>query len=148
MNLAALLLTALLGIFHHFPTRVCVVERSVRIAQAAEDAYATRHVPQGLLLSIAFHETHLGCDEGEGGNWGAPISRYRRHVAGSPDDAARILEHGFTACGSWLGSAQRFRSGLCQGTRATRSYGPNVLRLARRLYEGAGQPVPPELLTP
>ena len=111
-----LLLVALLSMFPRFPTRQCIIDHSESIVQQVTQAEQTRHVPPGILLMVGFQETHLGCDANEGGGWGAPISRFHRHVAGTSDDAARILVHSYEACGNWIRAITRFRSGACSLT--------------------------------
>lgn len=124
--------------------RACIEQRRVRIAEQVEESvrvYPT--IRASLLVAIAFQETHLGCDRNEGGNWGAPISPTRRHVAGTHLHAARILSRSMEVChGDELSAARRFRTGLCDPRRQSSSalvgrvgeaYGRRVLRMAARI---------------
>lgn len=124
--------------------RACIEARRDRIAEQVEESvrvYPT--IRPALLVAIAFQETHLGCDRNEGGNWGAPISSTRRHVAGTHMHAARILFRSLEVCrGDELSAARRFRTGLCNPLRQSSSavvgrvgeaYGRRVLRMAARL---------------
>jgi len=124
--------------------RACIEARRDRIAEQVEESvrvYPT--IRPALLVAIAFSETHLGCDRDEGGNWGAPISPTRRHVAGTHLHAARILSRSLEVChGDELSAARRFRTGLCHPLRQSSSavvgrvgeaYGRRVLRMAARI---------------
>lgn len=124
--------------------RACIEQRRARIAEQIEESvrvYPT--IRPALLVAVAFSETHLGCDRNEGGNWGAPISPLRRHVAGTHLHAARILARSMEVCrGDELSAARRFRTGLCDPRRQSSSavvgrvgeaYGRRVLRIAARL---------------
>lgn len=134
MTPAELALAALLALFPHFPTRPCVVQRTHAITTALVEGERAHGVPPALLAAVAFHETHLGCDAGEGGNWGAPTDRRHRHTAGTPLDAARALARSYAVCGDWAGAVGRFRSGLCRPFNpAHRAYVRSVLRLRARL---------------
>lgn len=143
---ARLLVSTLLLISDRSPHIACLHARADSIAEWTA-ASATRHdVPPGLLLAIGFVESHLGCHPASGGCWGAPINRRQRHVAGTPDHAARALARSYTVCGSWVGAVRRFRIGLCQGTPATEDYVRRAFHLATRLYARAGIALPPELV--
>jgi hypothetical protein len=95
------------------------------------------------MVAVAFSETHLGCDYGEGGGWGAPVDRHHRHTAGTHLHAAAVLARGMEVCrGDELGAVRRFRTGLCDPRRQSSSavvgrvgeaYGRRVLRIAARL---------------
>lgn len=124
------LVLALLTVFPHFPARRTIAERLDAIAATADAASVAHSVPPHILISVGFHETHLGIDEPD---WGAPISRARRHTAGNADDAARVLARSYAICRTWRGAVARFRSGLCEPPEFARSYVASVLRLARRI---------------
>ena len=109
-----------------------------RLGTAAAAQYA---VPPAVLMSVGFYETWLGTYPGEGGNWGAPASRFHRHVAGTPADAARALARSFSVCGSWEGAIGRFRSGECTAPH-NRGYVRHVLAMADRLNASAGVSTP------
>ena len=128
-------LTALVSLIPRLPARVrgCFERTRERIAERAEEGSRLYNVPVSLLLTIALLETHWGCDHGEGGNWGAPISRTRRHTAGTPNHAASALATSYRVCGTWLGATRRFRYGLCFHRR-TRGYSPEfAMHLSERV---------------
>lgn len=132
------LFTGLLLFFPHFPMRPCVTRRQPEITRILAVAQERYGVPPPLFLSVGFHETHLGCDANEGGGWGAPINRRNRHVAGTPLQAARVLARGWLHCGSWLGAARYFNTGMCDERHDRRRYGPRILRLAQIIEARAG----------
>jgi hypothetical protein len=160
IEVTRVLLVALLSLFHQFPTRSCVEQRFDRITEQAQNAENKYGVPSGILMTVAFHETHLGCDANEGGGWGAPISRFHRHVAGTPNHAANVLRRSFDVCRSWEGAINRFRCGACdcpdwepvphhpdQRRRTGESlYVESVLRYVGRVYHHANEPIPENLL--
>ena len=124
--------------------RACIEMNLPRIEQQVAEAIRTYpRVRPAYFISIAFIETHLGCDRGAGGNWGAPISATRRHVAGTHMHAARLASRSLEVCrGDELSAARRFRTGLCNPLRQSSSavvgrvgeaYGRRVLRMAARL---------------
>ena len=124
--------------------RACIEDRHERIAaQVEETARAHPRVRASVLVAVAFSETHLGCDYGEGGGWGAPVDRAHRHTAGTHLHAAAVLARGMEVCaGDELGAVRRFRTGLCDPRRQSSSalvgrvgeaYGRRVLALAARL---------------
>lgn len=124
--------------------RRCIEARRDRIAaQVEETARAYPRVRPSVLVAVAFSETHLGCDYGEGGGWGAPVDRHHRHTAGTHLHAAAVLARGMEVCrGDELGAVRRFRTGLCDPRRQSssalvgrvgESYGRRVLALAARL---------------
>lgn len=126
--------------------RACIEARRERIAaQIEETARAYPRVRRAVLVAVAFSETHLGCDRGEGGGWGAPVSRHQRHTAGTHLHAAAVLARGMDVCGGdELAAVRRFRTGLCDPRRQSSSalvgrvgeaYGRRVLRIAARLEE-------------
>lgn len=125
------------------PQRGCL-ERSFEVTvQRALQAQESHGVPPGVLLFVGFAETHLGCDRNEGGNWGAPISRFRRHTAGTSQHAAIALRRSYEVCHTWEGAIGRFRSGVCNPPRL-RGYGPRrAISWIRRLYQRADVPLPP-----
>jgi hypothetical protein len=124
--------------------RACIEDRHDAIArQVDETARAYPTVRPEVLVAVAFSETHLGCDRGEGGGWGAPVDRHHRHTAGTHLHAAAVLARGMEVCrGDELGAVRRFRTGLCDPRRQSSSavvgrvgeaYGRRVLRIAARL---------------
>jgi len=138
-----LLLISLLALLHHSPATACMERRAPRIAVQAAEGEATYGVPAALLLVIGFAETHLGCDHGEGGGWGAPVDPTHRHTAGTHLHAARALASSYRACGNWYGAIVRFRTGLCTTRRRLRGYTPEyALRMTTRIYADAHQPLP------
>lgn len=117
------ILTAILALFPYMSgdSRQCIIDRRAEIeAQLDEAADLYPDVPRELLASIAFVETHFGCDRGVGGNWGAPISPRQRHLAGTHLHAARALSSGLQACRSVPGAIMRFRLGFCNPDRQSR----------------------------
>lgn len=146
MTLAQLLFAAILLIFPNTPSRACLMAHQANIEADITRSSATYSVPAGLLVSVAFNETHLGCDRGSGGCWGAPIDAQHRHTAGNSDSAARVLRTGYDRChNSWRGAVSRFRCGLCACPEQYAGYVNHVLSLSRRLYTQAGRAVPVEL---
>ena len=128
-------LAAILTLFPHMSgnNRPCIERRHERIVQQLRETTAAG-VPAPLMASVAFIETHLGCDRHEGGNWGAPIDRRHRHTAGDHMDAAQALLTGLQRCGTWDGAVSRFRSGLCRTRRTyVLRYVHNVNALVRRI---------------
>lgn len=134
---ARTLLATLLSLYRPpADVRARIDRASEAIATAAAEASERHGVPVEILLAVGFAETHLGVDHGEGGNWGAPTSRRRRHVAGTPDDAARALAWGYRRCHDWPGAVAHFRCGMCRCSRLV-GYGPTtVMRIAGRLRPG------------
>lgn len=121
------------------PRTVCVDRRMDSIIEGAVAASTAHDVPVGLLLTVGWVESHLGCAVHSGGSWGAPISPTNRHVAGGPSHAARALHSGFAACGSWSGAVGRFRSGLCRPTdRGHQHYVDVAMRVWQRSEAAVG----------
>jgi hypothetical protein len=129
--------------------RACIEDRHDSIArQVDETARAFPTVRPEVMVAVAFSETHLGCDAGEGGGWGAPIDRHHRHTAGTHLHAAAVLARSMQVCGGdELSAVRRFRTGLCDPRRQSSSalvgrvgerYGRRVLALAERLSRAAG----------
>lgn len=121
MTPAAVVLALLLA-FPHTPARACLVARQEAIVVALTEALAQYPtVPPEVLAAVAFAETHVGCDAGESGGWGAPISATRRSTAGTHLHAASILAASFVACGGvrWEPALRRFNTGLCAHSRRT-----------------------------
>lgn len=149
MTPAQLLLLALLHFYPHMSgnNRACIEQRQTAIVQAVETAERDYGVPPAVLLAVGLSETHLGCDPGEGGNWGAPIDARHRHTPGTANTAARILQRGMQVCPqhTWLASISRFRSGFCTIPRSMAGYPRTVLWNITRFSQNAGIPVPNHL---
>lgn len=116
-----LILAIILELFPHMSgnNRQCIENHQDRILQQVHEATdaplieGVPSIPPEVLMVVGFVETHLGCDAGEGGNWGAPIDAEHRHTAGTHMHAAYSLARGYQRCGSWDGAIMRFRTGLC-----------------------------------
>jgi hypothetical protein len=145
------LVAAILSLFPAMSgnNRACIEDRHDAIArQVDETARAYPTVRPEVLVAVAFSETHLGCDRGEGGGWGAPVDRAHRHTAGTHLHAAAVLARSMQVCGGdELSAVRRFRTGLCDPRRQSTSaivgrvgerYGRRVLALAERLSRAAG----------
>jgi hypothetical protein len=140
-----MIVAAILSIFPHMNgrNRECIERNQPRIIQQLHDvslpSFPGAPVPPvELTASVAFLETHLGCDANEGGNWGAPISATRRHTAGTHMHAVRVLANGYLRCGTWEGAVLRFRTGLCNPARqsnnpALQVQGTNYLRTVNNI---------------
>jgi len=139
MIIARLILAAILAFFPRFPTRQCVIDNTEAIVQHAVNA-EQYGVPAGVFLIVGFAETHLGCDAGEGGGYGAPIDRFHRHTPGTPEHAARALAASYRVCHTWEGAISRFRSGQCHllPTDPRSGYVRRALVLIPRAYRHAG----------
>lgn len=136
------LLLALLAIFHRTPHMACLARHADSIVRRAEAARVEHAVPPGVLLSVGFLESHLGCAPGSGGNWGAPVSSRHRHTAGTSDHAARSLATGYRVCGTWGGALGWFRCGRCRCPRMV-GYDPDfAARVVERVYREARVPMP------
>jgi len=119
---SSLILSALLAIFPYMNgnNRACIEQNRARIAAQLDETHAAYPaIALETMAAVAFRETHLGCDAGEGGNWGAPISRLRRHTAGTHMHAAGALHRSLAVCGTLDGAIMRFRVGLCNPRRQT-----------------------------
>ena len=119
MITAAEVITAILVLYPHMSgnNRQCIIERRSQIEQVLVEAQRQYPaMPTEIFATIGFMETHLGCDQGEAGNWGAPLSPQQRHIAGAPIQAATALWRAYQVCGTWDGAARRFRTGLCRPT--------------------------------
>ena len=128
------LVTAFITLFPHSPARSCIIERREYIAQTLEASRTSYpEMPIEMIATIGFMETHLGCDRGEGGNWGAPVSAQQRHVAGTPLQAARVLWRSYEVCHTWEGAARRFRTGLCHATATGTPYARNAISISNRI---------------
>jgi hypothetical protein len=139
MQLTHLILMSLLASFPRSPAARCLEQRHDAIVRDATAASAAHGVPVEILLATGFLETHLGCDRGEGGGWGAPISRTRRHAAGNAGNSASALALGYRRCGSSFGAVSHYRCGMCRCNRLV-GYRPEaVIRRisALRLQPGA-----------
>jgi len=140
---ASLILSAILALFPYMSgnNRRCIENNRARIeAQLDETSARYPDVPREVMAAVAFAETHLGCDAGEGGNWGAPISRHRRHTAGTHLHAAGALHRSLAVCGTVDGAIMRFRVGLCNPRRQTtntrvQQQATNYLRRVRALEQ-------------
>lgn len=128
------IIIALLSIFPYMSgnNRQCIQRRQEAIAEALHETSGLG-VPVEVMTAVGFRETHLGCDEGEGGNWGAPIDPQHRHTAGTHLHAAQALMTGFGVCGSWDGAIRRFRTGSCRPSATGDAYLLSVRYLIRRL---------------
>lgn len=124
-ELVETLLAALLFLLPPLPVseRACVASRREEIISTAIDISAQHQVPPAVILVVGLLESHYGCSRGSGGCWGAPTSPTRRHVAGTPSQAARSLSTGFRGnertgrfrgCGTWVGAVSWFRCGRCR----------------------------------
>lgn len=146
MDQAALLLTALLSLFsvNSPAVRLISAQRAHVLAQAvdAADAYG---VPVSVLLAVGFEETWCGTNHET--DWGAPASARNRHVAGTARDAARVLATGYRVCGTWLGSAARFRSGDCHGDPVGDAYARRAMGIVERMHARASVALPIGLRT-
>lgn len=129
----AALLAALIALYPRSPSRPCIEARAAQIVADATAAAQRHGVPPALLLAVGFVETHLGCDRGSGGCWGAPIDPQHRGTAGTVDHAARALASSHAACGSWGAAVCRFRCGLCRCPAQHERYHRVALGLAARL---------------
>lgn len=142
------------GILAMFPTAPARSVQSIRARQTTIEqnllaSESIHGVPMGIMLMVAWAETHVGGDINEGGNWGAPIDPQHRHTAGTPLHAARALRRSYEVCGSWYRAVARFRSGLCRPHNPTHQrYTRTVTYLARRLYLRVGDTIPPTLEEP
>ena len=145
------LVTAVLALFPAMSgnNRACIEAGRLRIAQQIDEtARAFPSVRPEVMVAVAFSETHLGCDAGEGGGWGAPVDRHHRHTAGTHLHAAAVLARSMQVCGGdELSAVRRFRTGLCNPQRQSSSaavgrvgeaYGRRVMALAERLQRAAG----------
>jgi hypothetical protein len=138
---SALIISIILDLFPYMSgnNRACIEQNRAHIEAQLDEAFARYpDVPREVLAAVAFAETHLGCDKGEGGNWGAPISRNRRHTAGTHLHAAGALHRSLAVCGNIDGAIMRFRVGLCNPRRQTtntlvRIRAANYLRTIQRL---------------
>lgn len=140
-----LLFMALFSMFPTSPARSCLERRQTEVVQLATDAAERNNIPPSVLLVVGFSETHLGCDAGEAGGWGAPVDRHHRHTAGTPNTAAHILARSFEVCHTWEGAVSRFRSGMCRLPREDYRipYVVRTLRIIELLHTRTGQPLPP-----
>lgn len=117
--------------------RECIVQRREAIVSQLREAEETFGIPPAIMASVAFVETHLGCDRNEGGNWGAPVSPTRRHSPGTHLHAARALATSWRVCGggTWEPAVLRFHVGLCRPGRRRSAYANTVLTLTHRLWD-------------
>lgn len=147
MTLAQLLLSAILSIYPYMSgnNRACIQRNFDAIASVASSSYQNFGVPQSVILAVGFLETHLGCDRGGGGNWGAPISQSLRHVAGTPLQAAQSLQTGFRVCHTWEGAISRFRSGACRIPQNMAHYPANAISIITRISTISEIPLPVHL---
>jgi hypothetical protein len=129
-------ITAILALFPYMSgnNRQCIINNRAQIEHVLVQTQRQYPVmPTEVFVAVGFLETHLGCDQGEGGNWGAPISPTRRHVAGTPMQAATALWHSYEVCRTWEGAARRFRTGLCHPTTTGTPYARRAINVANRL---------------
>lgn len=136
MITAADIITAILAIFPYMSgdNRQCIINNRTQIEHVLiESQQRFPNMPIEILATIGFMETHLGCDRGENGNWGAPISPTQRHVAGTPMHAAVALWHGYQTCGTWQGATRRFRTGLCVPNPISTRYERTAMQVVNRI---------------
>ena len=139
MTIAHELFLAVLLNWPMTPARECIMSHQNMIEDVIHSSINLYpSMPPEMIVSVGFHETHLGCARNEGGNWGAPISPQQRHIAGTPIQAARALWRSYEVCGNWEGAARRFRTGLCNPRNPTikdigERYGRSVIRAANSL---------------
>lgn len=116
MNESMVLLLTLLHTHPHIPQpmRSCLANHQDRIAAQAQEGSDQNGVPAGILLTVGFLESHLGCHPRSGGCWGAPIDPTHRLTAGTHHHAAVALATSYRVCGTWEGAISRFRCGLCR----------------------------------
>ncbi len=127
------------------PQRERIELQREMIVSMATASSARYRVPPSVLLVVAFMETHLGTDDGEGGGWGAPIDARHPDKAGTSDHAARILARGRKVCGSWQGAVSWFRSGRCRPPPFAERYVRRGMQLIERMHSRANVPVPKDL---
>lgn len=142
------LLVALLSLYRPpADVRARIVARQDQIAAQAAAVSEATGVPSGLILVAGLFERKLGADRGSGGNWGAPVSRFRRHTAGTPLHAARAMAWSFRVCGgSWLRASHRFRCGRCGVCPSRPGYSAEyAVRATLRVYRRAGIVPPADL---
>lgn len=136
MITAAAVVTAILALFPYMPgnNRQCIIQHRAQIEQVLVQAKQEfPEMPTELMATIGLMESHLGCDRGSGGNWGAPISIRQRHTAGTPMQAVRAFWRSYQVCHSWDGAARRFRTGLCRPTETGTRYANTAMRFSARV---------------
>ena len=134
MTTASAWITALLLAYPSAAHRVCIQHQRQQIAADAEEAAHRHGIPVAMLMSVAFLESHLGCNPRSGGCWGAPIDRDHRHTAGRAEQTASALALGVRRCGTDERAINHFRWGTCRRTRRAHGYGPeSVFRVAERV---------------
>jgi hypothetical protein len=133
-------------------TRRCIESHTYSIIDRAMSAEENQNVPAGIILIVAFKETHIGCHHGRTryGNWGAPSSRRYRNRNGTSFHAAIALQHSFEICRNWEGAINRFRCGFCECDPARIvGYTPNgAINAIRRLYQSVDLEVPEPFTRP
>lgn len=133
---AADIVTAILTLYPYMShnNRQCIIDHRTQIEQVLNTSHAHYpEMPMEVIATIGFMETHLGCDSGEGGNWGAPLSATQRHIAGTPFQAATALWHSYERCHTWEGAARRFRTGNCRPTPTGSPYARRAMNVINRL---------------
>ena len=133
---AAEILTAILSLYPYMSgnNRQCIIQHREQIEQVLIESQRNYpEMPMEMIATIGFMETHLGCDYGEGGNWGAPLSPTQRHVPGTPFQAATALWHSYEHCHTSEGAARRFRTGLCRPTNTGSPYARRAIHVMNRL---------------
>lgn len=131
----ATLLVTLLALYPG-PQSQCIRARTAAIVESADATAATYGVPQSILITTAFLETHVGCDRGEGGGLGAPASRRRRHVAGGWEQHGSALRLGYRRCGTWLAAVNHYRTGRCRRPGTVGYTAAYAMHVAGRLEAG------------
>jgi hypothetical protein len=147
-----ILLITLMTLFPHMPRteRRCIERSAESIVQRINDAEQNQHVPAGIILVVAFYESHIGCTHRRVTNWGTLIVRRGRHYNGTSSNAAVSLETGFRVCRNWEGAINLFRCGYCSCDPSRLiGYTPRraILRIAQ-LYNSAGLPLPDNFRRP
>ena len=123
------------------PQSRCIELRFQSIAASAMESEQLYGVPVEVFLATSFLETHLGCDPGSGGGFGAPISRSDRHTAGTAASHGSALALGLRQCGTahgWLAAVSHYRTGRCRWPVTYPGYtAVYAIHLANRIRERA-----------
>ena len=133
MNAAAFLAALLALLPVPAARRACIVARRDAIIAQADAAALADGVPVGVLLVVAFLESHIGCAPRSGACWGAPIDPRHRQTAGNARSASRALAWGYRRCHTTLGAISHFRSGRCVSGRLVGYRPEDAVRLLDRV---------------